>query len=189
MRLILVRSWTLVVISTTLAGLAVIPSATRAETHVLVPQPVHRGATAAVHEVVPVSPVVSVSPVARVSPVASVSPAASVSPVAPDIDVPGLRRHVKSLAKLIGHPARELVAKLGTAATVDDGAVEWNLVDAGVHAASAYGYASIVKGAVTGFVIRGRAPLDKLLQLHLHRPLQLTLAGGERPSYSITAGE
>ena len=29
----------------------------------------------------------------------------------------------------------------------------------------------------------------KSLQLHLRRPLQLTQAGGERPSYSIAAGE
>ena len=65
----------------------------------------------------------------------------------------------------------------------------WTLVVIAPGAAHAYGYASVVDGAVTGLVIRGRAPLDKLRQLHLHRPLQLTQAGGERPSFSITAGE
>jgi hypothetical protein len=105
------------------------------------------------------------------------------------INVGKLRRHAESLAKLIGHPAPDLAAMLGPAATVSADAIEWNLGDVGVHAANAYGYASIVDGAVTGFVIRGRAPLDQLQQLHLHRPLQLTRAGGERPSYSIAAGE
>jgi hypothetical protein len=167
-----VRSWTLVVISTGLAGLAAFtPTPTVAGTHGPVPLPVPRVTAAAVHESVPVPPV------------------ASVPPVSLDIDVPGLRRHVKSIARLIGHPARELAAKLGAAATIGDDSIEWSLSEIGVDAASAYGYASIVDGAVTGFVIRGRASLDKLRKLHLHRPLQLTLAGGERPSYSITDGE
>jgi hypothetical protein len=106
-----------------------------------------------------------------------------------DIDVPKLRRHVESIAKLIGHPAGALAAELGAAATIGDGAIEWDLASVGVDAASAYGYASVVDGVVTGFVVRGRASLDQLLRLHLHRPLQLTRAGGERPAYSITAGE
>jgi hypothetical protein len=171
-RLISVRSTTPVVIATGLAGLvAVMPTATLAETHVPGPPPVPRVITTAVHEIAPVTQ------------------AASAPLAALDIDVPGLRRHVQSIAKLIGHPARELAAKLGAAATIGDGTIEWNLSDLGVDAASAYGYASVADGEVTGFVIRGRASLDKLLQLHLHRPLQLTRAGGERPSYSITAGE
>jgi hypothetical protein len=166
------RCWTLVVTSTSLVGLvAFTPAAALAEPSVPVPPPVPHVATTAVHEVAPAPPVVPDPPVSL------------------DIDVPRLRRHVQSIAKLIGHPARELAAKLGAAATIGDGTIEWNLVDVGVDAASAYGYASVVDGAVTGFVIRGRASLDKLLQLHLHRPLQLTRAGGERPSYSITAGE
>jgi hypothetical protein len=106
-----------------------------------------------------------------------------------EIDVPRLRRHVESIAKLIGHPARALAAKLGAAATIGDGTIEWNLDSVGVEAASAYGYANVADGIVTGFVIRGRASLDTLLRLHLHRPVQLTRAGGERPAYSITAGE
>jgi hypothetical protein len=168
-RLISVRSWTLVIISTGLVGLAAFtPTPTLAGTHVPVPLPVSRVTAAAAHENAPV---------------------ASVPPVSLDIDVPGLRRHVKSIAKLIGHPARELAAKLGAEATIGDDRIEWNLSEIGVDAASAYGYASVVDGAITGFVIRGRASLDKLQKLHLHRPLQLTLAGGERPSYSITAGE
>jgi hypothetical protein len=171
-RLIFVRSRTLVITSTALAGLAAsTPTATHAETSVHVAASVPRAAANAVDDV------------------ASVTPAAPVPPVSLDIDVPKLRRHVESIARLVGHPARELAAQLGAAAMIGDGTIEWNLANVGVDAASAYGYASVVDGAVTGFVIRGRASLDKLLQLHLHRPLQLTRAGGERPSYSITAGE
>jgi hypothetical protein len=167
-----VRSWTPVIVSTCLVGFAAFtPTATFAETHVPAWPRIAHVTTTAVRDVAPVPP------------------AALGSRVSPDIDVRGLRRHVQSIAKLIGHPARELAAKLGAAATIGDGTIEWNLVDAGVAAASAYGYASVVNGAVTGFVIRGRASLDKLLQLHLHRPLQLTRAGGERPSYTIAAGE
>jgi hypothetical protein len=162
----------LIVVSMDLLGVAAVtPTAAFAETHVPAPPRIARIATTAVHQVAPVPP------------------AAPVAPGALDIDVPALRRHVKSIAKLIGHPARELAGKLGSAATVGDGTIEWSIADAGVHAGSACGYASVVDGAVTGFVIRGRASLAKLLQLHLHRPLQLTRAGGERPSYSITAGE
>jgi hypothetical protein len=171
-RLISVRSWTLVAISTSLLGLtAATTAAPLPRTASPVRLSVPHVATAAGHEVAPVMPVVS-------------APPASI-----DIDVPALRRHVQGVAKLIGHPASELATKLGAAATVSDGSIEWNLVDVGVDAASAYGYASVVDGTVTGFVIRGRASLDKLLKLHLHRPLQLTEAGGERPSYSIAAGE
>jgi len=171
-RLISVRSWTLAVISTSLFGLtAFTTAAPLSRTSSPVRLSVPHVATAAGHEVAPVTPVVPAPPASL------------------DIDVPGLRRHVQAIAKLIGHPASELAAKLGAAAIVGDGSIEWNLVDAGVGAASAYGYASVVDGTVTGFVIRGRASLAKLLQLHLHRPLQLTEAGGERPSYSIAAGE
>ena len=165
-RLISVRSWTLRIISTGLVGLAAFtPTPALAGTHGPVPLPVPRVTAAVVHEVAPVPP------------------------VSLNIDVPGLRRHVQAIAKLVGHPARELAAKLGAAATIGDDRIEWNLSEVGVDAASAYGYASVVDGAVTGFVIRGRASLDKLQKLHLHRPLQLTRAGGERPSYSITDGE
>ena len=171
-RLISVRSWTLVVISTSLVGLtAATTAAPLSRTASPVRLSVPHVATAAAHEVAPVTPVV---------------PAPQVSL---DIDVRGLRRHVHAIAKLIGHPASELAAKLGATATISDGSIEWNLADVGVDAASAYGYASVVDGRVTGFVIRGRASLPKLLQLHLRRPLQLTQAGGERPSYSIAAGE
>ena len=166
------RSSTLVVIATGLAGLvALTPASALAETHASISPSVPRVTAIAVHEVAPAT---------RVTP----DPPGSLH-----IDVRRLRHHVKAVAKLIGHPARELAAKLGTAATIGDGTIEWNLTDAGVDAANAYGYASVVNGAVTGFVIRGRASLDKLLLLHLHHPLQLTVAGGERPSYSITAGE
>jgi hypothetical protein len=172
LRIISVHSWTLVAFSTSLVGLAAItPSAARAEPHGMASALAHRVASAAVHEVSLVMPL-GPAPTGLL-----------------DIDVPGLRRHVEAIAKQIGHPARALATKLGTAAKIGDGMIEWNLADVGVGAASAYGYASVVDGAVTGFVIRGRASLDKLQQLHLHRPLQLTLAGGERPSYSITAGE
>jgi hypothetical protein len=165
-----VRTWTLVVISTSLVGLATFtPSATRAGN----PRPAaaagHRVATAAVDDGAPVTQVAA--------------------PGSPEIDVPRLRRHVESIAKLIGHPARELAAKLGAAATIGDDTIEWNLESVGVDAASAYGYANVADGVVTGFVIRGRTSLATLLRLHLHRPLQLTRAGGERPAYSITAGE
>ncbi len=118
-----------------------------------------------------------------------VAPAAPVLPDPLGINVGKLRRHAEAIAKLVGHPARELAAMLGPAAAVGDGAIEWNLGDVGIAAASAYGYASVVEGAVTGFVIRGRAPIEQLGQLHLPRPLQLTRAGGERPSYSIALGE
>lgn len=171
-RLISVRSWTLRIISTGLVALAAFtPTPTLAGTHVPVPLPVPRVTAAVLHENAPVPPL------------------SAVPPVPPDIDVPALRRHVQAIAKLVGHPARALAAKLGAAATIGDDRIEWNLSEAGVDAASAYGYASVVDGAVTGFVIRGRASLDKLQKLHLHRPLQLTRAGGERPSYSITDGE
>jgi len=77
------------VISTGLAGLAAFtPTPTVAGTHVPVPLPVPRVTTAAVHESVPVPPV------------------ASVPPVSLDIDVASLRRHVQSIAKLVGHRAR-----------------------------------------------------------------------------------
>ena len=172
MRLISVRCWTLVVISMSLFSLAESTTAAPlSRTSSPVRLSVSHVATVAGHEV---------------APVALVAPA---SPASLDIDVVGLRHHVQAIAKLIGHPSSELAAKLGAAATVGDGSIEWNLVDVGVDAASAYGYASVIDGTVTGFVIRGRASLAKLLQLHLHRPLQLTRAGGERPSYSITAGE
>ncbi len=172
MRLISVRSWTVAILSTSLFGLtASTTAAPLSRTSAPVRLSVPHVATAAGHEVAPVT---------------LVAPA---SPGSLDIDVVGLRHHVQAIAKLIGHPASELAAKLGAAAAIGDGWIEWNLVDIGVDAASAYGYASVVDGAVTGFVIRGRASLDKLLQLHLHRPLQLTRAGGERPSYSITVGE
>jgi hypothetical protein len=194
-----VRSWTLMVISTSLIGLATVtPIMARAETRTLVSSHVPRATTAAMHEVspvAPVSPATLVSPAAQTAAVTSMAAVAPVPAVAPapsaslDIDVRGLRRHVQSIAKLVGHPARELATKLGAAATSGDGTIEWNLADTGVDAANAYGVASVVDGKVTGFVIRGRASLDKLLKLHLHRPLQLTRAGGERPSYSITAGE
>jgi len=174
-RLISVRSWSLVVISTSLLGLTASTTAARlARTASPVRLSVPHVATVAAHEVAPVTPVTPVVPALHAS---------------FDIDVRGLRRHVQAIAKLIGHPASELAAKLGATATVGDGSIEWNLVDVGVDAATAYGYASVVDGKVTGFVIRGRASLDKLLKLHLHRPLQLTQAGGERPSYSIAAGE
>jgi len=173
-RLISVRSWTLVVISTSLFGLTASTTAaplarTASPGHLSAPH-----AATAAHEIAPVTPVTPLAPATQAS---------------LDIDVRGLRRHVQAIAKLIGHPASELAAKLGATATVSDGSIEWNLVDVGVDAATAYGYASVVDGRVTGFVIRGRASLLKLLQLHLRRPLQLTEAGGERPSYSIAAGE
>jgi len=171
-RLISVRSWSFVVISTSLVGLtAATTAAPLARTASPVRLSVPHVTMVVAHEVAPATPVVP-------------APQASL-----DIDVRGLRRHVHAIAKLIGHPASELAAKLGATATVSDGSIEWNLVDVGVDAATAYGYASVVDGKVTGFVIRGRASLDKLLKLHLHRPLQLTQAGGERPSYSIAAGE
>jgi hypothetical protein len=103
-----------------------------------------------------------------------------------DIDVASLMRHVDDTTRLVGHPARELVAMLGTAATATPDVIEWNLDDVG---GSTYGYASIVDGAITGVVIRGRATLERLEQLHVRRPLRLTMAGGERPSFSIDAGE
>jgi len=171
-RLISVRSWALVVISMSLLGLtASTTAAPLARTVSPVRLSIPHVATVAAHEIAPVTAVV---------------PAPQVSL---DIDVRALRRHVQAIAKLIGHPASELAAKLGATATVGDGSIEWNLVDVGVDAASAYGYASVVDGKVTGFVIRGRASLAKLVQLRLRRPLQLTEAGGDRPSYSIAAGE
>jgi hypothetical protein len=163
-----VRSFRLVAISTSLIGLvAVLPSASLAGTRVPVRSPAPRVAATGGDDVTSLAAV----------------------PASPDIDVRGLRRHVKSIAKLVGHPAHELAARLGAAAVVGDGTIEWNLAKLGVDAASAYGYASVVDGMVTGFVIRGRAALDQLVQLHLHGPLQLTVAGGERPSYSIAVGE
>ena len=171
-RLISVRCWTLAILAGSLLGLPAGTNAAplaRPSAPVRVPL-VHVAATGA-REVAPVAPV------------------APGTPGSLDIDVRALRRHVQAIAKLIGRPASALAAKLGAAATVGDGSIEWNLVDVGVDAAGAYGYASVVGGTVTGFVIRGRASLDRLLQLHLRRPLQLTEAGGERPSYSIAAGE
>jgi hypothetical protein len=160
------------VLSANLIGLlASSPATAFAEPRARGTAPARRVAIAAGHEVAPVVPV---------------EPAPA-DPLA--IDVPKLRRHAETIAKLVGQPAGELAATLGAAATIGDDSIEWNLADAGVAAATAYGYASIVDGTVTGFVIRGRAPLDQLRQLHLHRPLQLTRAGGERPAYSIAVGE
>ena len=87
------------------------------------------------------------------------TPVVPARPATPDIDVPGPRRHVHAIAKLIGHPASELTAQLCALATVGDNSIKCNLVDVGVDAGSAYGYASVVDGRVTGFVIRGRASL------------------------------
>ena len=118
------------------------------------------------------------------------APAAPASvPAALDIDVPALVRHVESTTRLIGHPVRDLTAQLGTAASVTDDAIEWNVSDLGIAAGATYAYASIVAGKVTGVVFRGRATLERLNEIKVRRPLQLTMAGGERPSVSIATYE
>jgi len=118
------------------------------------------------------------------------APAAPViAPATLDIDVAALVRHVETTTKLIGHPVRELTAQLGAVATVTDDAIEWNVSDLGIAAGSTYAYASIVDGKVTGIVFRGRATLERLQEIKVPRPLQLTMAGGERPSFSIATYE
>jgi hypothetical protein len=105
------------------------------------------------------------------------------------IDGRALQQHVTAIARLVGQPSRELADRLGRAAIISDGAIEWNLADVGVAAGATYGYANVERGVVTGVVFRGRADLEALLALHFPRGIQLTRAGGERPSFSITAGE
>ena len=106
-----------------------------------------------------------------------------------DLDVEALRRHVTAVAKLVGHPAQQLVDALGKAASVGDGMVEWNLSDLGIAAGGTYGYASVVRGKITGVFFRGRADVDVLAHLKLPHGLQLTEAGGDDPAFSIVAGE
>ncbi len=106
-----------------------------------------------------------------------------------DLDVSALRRHVTAIAKLVGHPSQQLVTTLGKAASVGNGMVEWNLKDLGIAAGATYGYATIVRGKVTGVFFRGRASEDVLHHLRLPRGLQLTEAGGEHPAFSIVTGE
>jgi len=106
-----------------------------------------------------------------------------------DLDVTALRRHVTAVAKLVGHPAQQLVDALGKAAVVGDGMVEWNLSDLGIAAGATYGYASIVRGKITGVFFRGRAEVGVLAHLKLPHGLQLTEAGGDNPAFSIVAGD
>jgi hypothetical protein len=142
--------------------------------------------------------VFSTSATARKLPQQPAKQAAVIAPEAPatpaiapalDLDVTALVRHVETTTKLIGHPARDLVAHLGTAASVTDDAIEWNVADLGIAAGSTYAYASIVAGKITGVVFRGRATLERLQEIKVRRPLQLTMAGGERPSFSIATYE
>jgi hypothetical protein len=107
----------------------------------------------------------------------------------PLINLPKLQHHVIAISQLVGQPARVLAARLGSAATLGDGTIEWNVSELGVAAGATYGYANIEAGIVTGVVFRGRADLDGLLQLRFPRGIQLTRAGGDRPSFSITVGE
>ena len=120
---------------------------------------------------------------------APAAPAASALVPTLDIDVAAVVRHVETTTKLIGHPVRDLTAQLGAVATVTDDAIEWNVSDLGIAAGSTYAYASVVGGKVTGIVFRGRATLERLQEIKVRRPLQLTMAGGERPSFSIATYE
>jgi hypothetical protein len=105
------------------------------------------------------------------------------------IDEPRFVAHVEAIGKLVGHPASELVEQLGDVAKVGDDFIEWNVADLGIAAGNAYALATLEDGHVTGVVFRGRSSEDTLHRLKSQLSLQLTMAGGERPSFSITAGE
>lgn len=106
-----------------------------------------------------------------------------------ELDMAAIARHAKQAARLVGHPASELAQLIRSAASHDGEVVEWNLADLGIAAGATYGYASIVAGKITGIVIRGRTTLERAHQLRISRPLRLTMSGGDRPSFSIDAGE
>jgi hypothetical protein len=106
-----------------------------------------------------------------------------------EIDEPRFVRHVELIAKLIGHPASELADHLGAAAKPGDDFIEWDVADVGIAAGTTYGLATIENGTVTGVTFRGRATDEILRRIKPQLSLQLTMAGGERPSFTITGGE
>jgi len=97
--------------------------------------------------------------------------------------------HVEAIGKLVGHPTSELVEYLGNAAKVGDDFIEWNVADVGIEAGNAYALATVEGGRVTGVLFRGRSSEDTLKRLKSQLSLQLTMAGGDRPSFSIVVGE
>ena len=97
--------------------------------------------------------------------------------------------HVEAIGKLVGHPASELADRLGAVAKVGEDFIEWSVADLGIAAGNAYGLATIEGGRVTGVLFRGRSSEDTLHRLKAQLSLQVTMAGGERPSFSIVAGE
>jgi hypothetical protein len=105
------------------------------------------------------------------------------------IDEPRFIEHVEAIGKLVGHPASELAERLGDVAKVGDDFIEWNVADLGIAAGNAYALATIEGGHVTGVLFRGRSSEDTLHRLKAQLSLQVTMAGGERPSFSIVAGE
>jgi len=105
------------------------------------------------------------------------------------IDEPRFIEHVEAVGKLVGHPASELAERLGDVAKVGDDFIEWNVADLGIAAGNAYALATIEGGRVTGVLFRGRSTEETLHRLKPQLSLQLTMAGGERPSFSIVAGE
>lgn len=112
-------------------------------------------------------------------------------PVEPSLAIDEARfvAHVEAIGKLVGHPASELAERLGDAAKVGDDFIEWNLADVGIEAGNTYALATVEAGHITGALFRGRSSEDTLRRLRAQLSLQLTMAGGERPSFSIVAGE
>lgn len=117
------------------------------------------------------------------------TPALPTSEPALELDMTAIAQHAKVASRLVGHPVGELVQLIGPTASIAGDAVEWNLSELGISAGSTYGYANVAGGKITGIVIRGRTTLERAHQIRIRQPMRLTMSGGDRPSFSIDAGE